>query len=145
MSVTIRIIDEVNAYVEGLIEDEVDYIREATKLSVKGAFMDAAYKTGNWDGRESLFQDGLNFQYMLPTMMDLLIDDLGHDPDSFEIVDEREFSDLILPTDPIDENFLLEEAGFPLRDIQIEAVNRVIKDQKGLLDMAPTSGKSLIC
>lgn len=143
--IRIRIIDEVNAYVEGLTEDELEYLRDRTKYYVKGHYMDAMFKTGNWDGRESLIQQGLNFQYMLPRMMELLIDDLGVPDSAIQITDEREFSDLVLPDHPVDEHFVHDEFGFPLRDIQLEALNSVFQHRKGLLDMAPNAGKSAIC
>lgn len=145
MSITITLTDEVNAHIEGLTAGEVEYLQERTKLPVKGAFMDAAFKTGNWDGKRSLVGAHLNFQEILPTILDILIDELNVPEASIDLVDQRDFSTLQLPTAPIGDDFLLDELGFTLRDIQIASLNSLFANQKGLLNMAPNSGKSAIC
>lgn len=141
---TLTLIDEVNCLIEGLRPRDINTIVKRTELPVPGAFATAAYKTGNWSGKESLFRDdGLFFQYMIPDILDVL-EELGYKLDrDVTLVDERNtYGPFNIP--PIDEDFLKKETGFSLRAYQQSGINEVIKHQKGFLDFATNAGKSTI-
>lgn len=142
--ITFHILDSINCYVEGLTWPQKEYIIEKTKLSVAGAHMTAAFKTGNWDGKESLLdEDGTTFIYMLDQICEAL-DDIGVDVDDIVIEDHRK--DLIaIPTfDEIPVDILKEETGFDLRDHQHQAIKVAMDNLCGVIAASTSSGKSLI-
>lgn len=145
MTIKITLLDEVNCYVEGLTDLQTEYIIEKTKIPIPGAFMTAEVKTGNSDGKESLFrEDGLTFQYMLPQVLEILEDDLEVDPNSIDFVDER--LDMgHLPTEPVDADYVKEETGFSMRKHQLDAVNIAIQERMGVLNAAVNAGKTAFC
>lgn len=143
--ITITLMDEVNCHVGGLTELQVEYIIEKTKIPVPGAHMTAEVRTGNSDGKESLFDEsGLTFQQMLPKIIEILEDDLEVDPDTFDFIDDREFY-ADLPSDPVDGDYLSKETGFTLRDHQLEALNVGIQERTGVLEAAVNAGKTAFC
>lgn len=141
--VEIEIFDEVNFQIRGLSKRELDAVQKQLKFPVKGAFMQYAFQLGEWDGKESLLDDeGYGFIYHLDVVGSTL-EDLGFEEDEVKIIDSRE-TVIDLPTDPIDENYLLEELGYPLRDYQVDLLNMVITQQKGIIDAATNAGKASI-
>jgi superfamily II DNA or RNA helicase len=144
MTITVKFIDEVNCYIEGLSELQTEYIIEKTKLPVKGAFMTAGVRLGLDDGKESLFrEDGIGFQFMLPDIFEAL-EEIGVDVDRIAIEDQREECNLPSPDMMIDENFLIEEMGYPLRDYQVDALKMVVTENKGIINAATNAGKASI-
>ena len=135
------LIDEVKVKFEGLSQKEIKYIIDSTKNYVKGYFQTAAFKIGEWDGKESFFmEDGFTFYYMLDKVFPLL-ENLGYNVDTdIEVHDLR---DTYTPPEKITEGFL-GEYGIILRDLQYKAVNAVIDNEKGILNCATSSGKTKI-
>ena len=144
--IKIKIVDEVNCVFEGLTVNELKKIIKETEIPVKGAFMSPAFKTKNWNGKESLFDpDGVAFQYMIPQVVDILIK-MGVNIDrDIELVDEREVFVDLSKIDKVDENFLENELGFKLREHQISIINSGITEKTGIFDAATNAGKSAIC
>lgn len=143
--ITLTLLDEVNCHFGGLHRMDVAKIVEMTKITEKGAHMKAAFKLGEWDGKVSLFSDdGFCFTYMIPQVIAILLEYCEYSEDDFEIIDEREN---VLPEEIplVDENFLIDEIGFPFRPHQLESVNLVITERKGMLNLATNAGKTWIC
>lgn len=137
------LVDEVNAFFDGLSSRQIDYIIDKTKIFDQAARQTAAYKLGHDDGYRSFFgRDGLFFQYMIPKVLDLL-EGIGVNLDDIELVDEREANGIDFSSvNHVDDFFLMEEIGFPLRSHQKEAINAVITEMKGIIDHSTSSGKS---
>jgi superfamily II DNA or RNA helicase len=140
--IKLHFVDEVLVKFEGLKGTDITYIIESTKMYVKGCFTQTAFKIGAWDGKESHFrEDGFTFLYMLDKIIPLL-EDLGYSGDDLEIVDHRQPT--ITPPSPITDN-LLEAFGITLRYYQVDAVNTVIKNERGIIEAGTNAGKTLIC
>lgn len=140
----ITIIDRVNCHLGGDVPVRVrNEIRDKLSYRVKGCHMAPAYQTGNWDGKESLIDDdGIFYFYHINTVAEILAKYM--DPDDIELkFDCDEFPDL--PTDPIAEDFMLEETGWDLRSTQLRTINDAIAAGNGIFDAATSAGKTLIC
>lgn len=143
MKKTITLLDEVNCQFDGFTRSEISKISECVSYLPEGYFQMAAYKLGNVDAcKERLMTpEGVTFIYLIPEILDYM-DLIGFNTDAVELVDERPpVPDLDIPL--VDENFLLEETGFPLRPHQQEGINAVIQGRKGILEYATSSGKTL--
>lgn len=142
--ITFHILDSVSCYVEGLNWPQKEYIIEKTKLPVASAHMTAAFKTGNWDGKESLFnEDGHTFIYMLDAICEAL-EEIGVDLDSIKIEDYRE-NVVTIPENihvPID--IVKAETGFDLREHQVNAVTIALRRLCGVIEAATSAGKTAI-
>lgn len=139
MKTKLYIFDEVNVAFEGLQEKHIDEIIKRTKLPVKGAHMTAAYKLKLTDGKESnFFDNGSTFFFMLDKVLPIVCDDFGYD---VEIEDCRK--SLKHTYDHIDENFVTID-GNSLYDFQVNAVNEVIDNEKGVIEVSTSGGKSFI-
>lgn len=142
--IKVHLLDSVNCYIEGLTWPQKEYIIEKTKLPVAGAHMSAAYKIGQWDGKESLFnQDGTTFIYMLADVFACL-EELNVDIDNIRIDDEREDFVSIPEFETIPENLLIDETGFNLRPHQVNAIQAAMDELCGVIEAATSSGKSAI-
>lgn len=144
--ITLYLIDEVNCYFEGLTSEQIDTIIKKTERSVKGAYQTAAYKLNKWNGKESQFRkDGFTFQYLLEKVFKIMEEQLLIDLDQqVEIIDHRK--PLPVTIDQVSyctENFL-SNTGKTLHAHQIESINAVIDNMKGVIRAATASGKSLI-
>lgn len=108
---------------------------------VKGAFQTAAYKTHNWDGKESQFNtDGSTYEFMLDKLTPIL-SELGYNLDTIQIIDNR--TKVPPEFEPIDDSFF-PRFGYDSRYYQVEAVNIALKAQKGILEAATAAGKCLV-
>jgi len=146
MSLTLTILDEVNCHIEGLTRQDIEEIVGATELPDKSAFMTAAFQTGNWNGKISMFdaETCIFFQHMLDTVTDVL-EYRGYDLDSINIVDERtnrelKFDDLEF----VDDHYFGDLLPWPLRAHQTNGINRAIADTKGILEYGTSSGKTVL-
>lgn len=141
--IQITLTDEVKFHIDGLSDSDYHMIYESMKLPKAGSFMTVAYQMKLDDGMESLMtEDGYGYQFFLNDVVDML-EELGY-TDNVDIVDDR-LSLPDLPTEHIDENYLIDELGFALRDHQVTGVNKVITNRCGMLDFATTAGKSFLC
>lgn len=138
--VVITIHDSVNCHVGGLTYPQKEYIIEKTKLPVKGSHITAAFQTGNWDGKESLFQpDGSTFIYMLNPILDAL-DDIGVEVD--DIIDNRTNEAKIPEFDEVPLDIIKDETGFELREHQQRAVQQALNELCGIIVSSTSSGKT---
>lgn len=137
----IILIDEVNCMLDGFDEEAISYVIEATKLPVKGAFTSAAYRSKNWDGKESfMLPSGLFFSEMMDDVL-IALDSFGIDLDEIAVVDERKE---VLHTDfelVIDKDHF-SEFGWELRNHQVTGINAAIKEQRGIIEVGTAGGKS---
>lgn len=137
------LVDEVNAFFDGLTRKEIAYVIDKTKIFDPAARQTAAFQLGHDDGYRSFMDsDGLFFQHMIPDVLDHL-ENFGVDLDCVELLDEREANDIDLShLSHVNSFFLLEETGFTLRDHQRDAINAVIDEHKGIIDHGTSSGKT---
>lgn len=143
--ITIEVYDEIKVKVHGLSKGERQWIHEKTKNYVKGYHQTSAFKTGKWDGKRSYFGlDGTTFLYLLENKVVDLLDQLGYHPDDFHIIDHRPDCGLD-QLEKVDRNYLVSETGNELFDYQVEAINQVIENRQGILDIITAGGKTLIC
>lgn len=143
-SIKLVLVDEVNAFFDGLTRKEIQYIRDKTKIFDQAARQTAAYQLGHDDGYRSFFdEDGMFFQHMMENVLDLL-EAFGTNLDDIELIDEREANGIDFDSiHDVNKFFLLEETGFCLRDHQQEAINAVIHSHKGIIDHGTSSGKTI--
>ena len=142
--VTLRIIDHVNCCFEGLTSNELKHCQKAVSYPIPGAFMTAAVKGGFSDGRESLLSDdGFTYIYMIDHLLTIMEEELEMDIDSMELVVESEPFELNVPL--VDEDWLIDELGYKLREHQVEAINAGVFHKKGIFDLATNAGKTAIC
>lgn len=144
--ITITIIDRVNCSITGLTPKEHRKLQDHIKYREKGAHMTALFKLGEWDGYTSMVSDdGLFYLYHIERVADFLLNVLRKKDNQIDIVDNRPPSDVLSKVECVGENFLLEELGYPLREIQTNAINAVLENGMGVLELATNSGKSAIC
>ena len=142
--ITITILDEINAHVDGLPEKKFNQLHSSMKLPKAGSFMTVAYQLKIDDGMESLIsEDGFTYQLFLDDIVSM-IEEMGYPESKIKIIDER------LPienfnTTLIDEKFLFDELGFDLRSEQVGCINSVITYRCGIIDAATSAGKTFIC
>lgn len=128
--------DEVNVRFTGLYQSDINDVIEKTKIFVPSARHTAAFKMKVWDGKESQFQEnGATKFFMLDKVLPIL-ESQGYDID---VVDNRK--DIEFTPDKIDELFL-HEYGIGLRYYQVDSVNEVIDNDKGILELPTSAGKA---
>ena len=138
MKTKLYIFDEVNCAFTDLKEKHIDEIIKRTKLLVKGAHMTAAFKLKLTDGKESnFFDNGSTYFYMLDKVIPMVCE-FGYE---VEIEDHR--TSLQKTYNHIDENFL-NEYGYILHDFQVTSANEVIDNNKGIIEVSTSGGKSII-
>jgi superfamily II DNA or RNA helicase len=142
--VTIRIPNEVDAYVIGLKGTHLEFFINKHSVFTKNYFFNPKYKLGRWDGKISHFSKaGRTYLYLLPEILSDLV--------KFGYQVELDDSRIIYPVfpDPIDENIFADilhpDTNKPLilRDYQVEAVNAVLHDSNGTILAATGAGKAL--
>lgn len=139
--ITLSILDEVNAHLCGLKKDHFTMIYDTLKFSKPNSFMSVAYQMGFDDGMEPLMtEDGFTYTYFLNDIVDML-GELGYSDKNIEILDLREN---VFEYEPIhvDEDYL---APMKFRTHQTQAINKVIDNRCGILNLATNAGKSFIC
>lgn len=111
--------------------DEIDGI---TSFPIEGAEHSVKYKRGEWDGMKHLFRMKGEFRFptgLLPSVLRVL-DNLGRD---------YEMEDLRSPSPP---SLNLAPSGVSLREYQSEVVEAALRAEKGVLEMATGSGKTVV-
>lgn len=130
--------DEVNVKFNGLYRSDINEVIDKTKIFKPSAKHTAAFKMKVWDGKESQFEeDGSTKFFMLDKILPI-IEAQGYDID---IEDKRKDVEYI--PDEIDEMFL-HEYGVGLRYYQVNSVNEVINNDKGILELPTSAGKTII-
>lgn len=148
MSIKITLMDRVNCHVGGLDVDVISQMVKRFSYMKKGAHMEASYRMKMWDGKVSLIEpDGDGFFTYVFLLEDILkeLEDFDINFDTVEIIDENQPSPLPENIEPIDEDFLLKETGFKLRDHQVTGANACLENRYGLIDGATSYGKTLLC
>lgn len=138
MKATIRVLDEVNVKLFNVTSNDINIMREATKIFLPEARHTAAYKLKHWDGKESnISASGATYVYMLKKVVPMLIK-LGY---------EVELNDLRKPItlEPalINKDFLI-DYGIEFRPHQVSGINSIITNRAGFIDFATSAGKTLI-
>lgn len=137
-NVQLIIKDEVNVKFNGLFNKDITTIIEKTKIFKPSARHTAAYKMKAWDGKESQFnEDGSTKFFMLDKVLPIL-DQMNY---NIDIVDKRK--EITFTPEQITDTFL-EEYGVDLRYYQVNAVNEVILNEKGILELPTSAGKTII-
>lgn len=138
----LSILDETNFHLD-VPESILKKIIEKFKIPNPKAFATAGFKLGTWDGKESLISDeGFGYIFMLDDIL-AHMEDMGLDLNVMEIEDHRDAS---IPTPRmVDNQYLLQESGFTLREHQVDAINSVIVNKKGYVNAATSAGKTWIC
>lgn len=141
MTVTVTLLDEINAHICGLPKKHFRMIYESLKLPRAGAFMTVAYQMKQDDGMEPLLtEDGFTYSYFLDDIMDMLAE-LGYGENDVEFLDERTTTFNFEPV-LVDDHYL---DGMTFRTHQKQAINAVIENRKGILNLATNAGKTFVC
>lgn len=141
MKPTITLLDFVNAHLSGFTRKELAFLIKKTSIKDPSAFQMATFRAGLWDGTIPFIdEDGFTYVYLVDKIVSLVDEVFNKD---VMIVDERTHVKTSHLT--IDENYLIREAGYLLRDYQVESVNAVLQHQRGILNLATNAGKSFTC
>lgn len=140
--ISLTLEDEVNVRFDGLAVSEIKYLQTNTAQYVKGYFSTVRFKKRLWDGKESqLKSDGSTYVYMLDKLEGLLAS-LGYGLQQITLIDNRKC--LLHPAyDSIDDTYLT-SYGIDLRYYQVDAVNAVLLNQKGIIECGTSGGKSFM-
>lgn len=147
--------DEVNIEIKNLDAPTRRKLNEKFKFFIPGARFSTAYKYGRWDGKISYF--GLNGD----TYYNLLEDILPVLEDSGYVINDKTFRDERIPFDfdikEVTETYLYDNfnavwpedhmlAGEPilLRDYQVEAINKFIKNPQSIEELCTSFGKTIL-
>lgn len=140
----IKILDEVNAVIIGLNNEELSILKDHYALKAKGYFFSPKYKMGVWDGNINFFSaKGVTYVRLLPEIV-RLIKTMGY---SLKLIDNRSAYTLNVPQ--IDQNyfakFVLRDKPITLAKHQYEAVNAITEDDHtGCVEAGTGAGKSLV-
>jgi len=143
----IRMVDEVNCLLDGFDPKVIAHLRAKIKYKERDAFMTAAFKMGMWDGYTSLIEeDGVTFNYLIP----MIVDELSKvttlcDINDVDLIDNRLPTKLPEQFPVVTADYLMDEMGKTLRDIQVDAINAALSNRKGILNLATNAGKTFIC
>lgn len=137
-------LDHIMSQVTNIDTKTKSDIKDMFNFFVPNAFVMPKYRMGMWDGKISLFKNGL-----LPTslvMNDYVIDTiLANGYDDIEIVDRRS-DDSYVQIEKIDKTFLQDYApSWELRPYQVEAVNKCVDHTNGIFVLGTGAGKTAIC
>ena len=133
----IECFDEVNCEIQNVTKEDMAALVHRTSIKDPQAFMLASYKVGTWDGLVPFIQDSIGYSYMIPQMIEIL-DDLGYSVVVHDFV-QTKFRSI-----RVSDDFLLEETGRRLRDHQVNGINVVLSERKGILEYATSSGKTYV-
>jgi len=143
-TITIKILDEVNVAVIGLIGDHLDALVNKYAKHVPNYFFQPKYKLGVWDGKIQYFKPtGKTYVVLLDEIVPLL-QNLGY---KLKLIDCREYGDA---PDLINENHFSHishpETGKPfvLRYYQVEGVNALIENDGGICIAGTGAGKTIM-
>lgn len=145
--VTIKIIDEINAWIIGLSDRDIKYFYDKFGIFEKGYFFNPYFKLGPWDGKTHFFsKTGKTYVQLLPE----IVPDLKKFGIKMTLVDMRKYHPIDIPK--IDKNFLSnyenpKRPGQPLilGDHQVDAVNIATELNMGIIRGGTGAGKSIIC
>lgn len=142
--VIIKILDEVNCIIIGLIPDHIEWFVKQYAKFAPNYFFNPKFKLGSWDGKIKYFyKSGKTFTYLLPEIVPIL-KAFGY---KIELIDLREFG---VNVDFIDKNHFAHiknpenDEPFILRYYQVDGVNALIENGGGVILAATGSGKTFM-
>jgi superfamily II DNA or RNA helicase len=139
----IRIDDEVNCLVSGLHPTDENKLYNQYGLFAPNHFFNPRFKLGIWDGKLRFFQkSGQTLVYLLDELLPQLIK-LGYSP---KITDLRKgpYVDAQPITKDVFSHVLKGGNPMELRYYQVDAVNALIADGKGMIEASTSAGKTWI-
>jgi superfamily II DNA or RNA helicase len=143
--VKLKIIDEVSVIVIGLKPSEYTALSESFAVKAKNFQFNPQYKAKRWDGKIRYFtQNGKTYINLLPEIIPV-IKSLGY---KIEVIDRRDQIKLNVPE--IDNTYLQDfswDDGTPitLGDHQVNAINALTKNHRGMIEGGTGAGKTLCC
>lgn len=144
MTLKINVIDEVNAHLEGLPDDDLLNVVEYFEITEKGSFMTPAVQMGLSSGKVPMFtHEGFFHLNQLDELMSVLAE-LGYYEDEFEIEDMREPLKHPVENIPEIEPDHFSEYGIDLWEHQVQFFNKFVHADKGIFDASTSSGKTII-
>lgn len=137
--------DEVNARIEGLHPTDCDVFYNQYGMFAPNYFFNPKFKLGMWDGKIRFFQKtGKCLTYFIDELIPKLLK-MQYLP---EIVDKRKgpYIDAKPIHKDVFDHVISPKTGLPmeLRYYQVEAVNALIAEGKGLIEAATSAGKTWI-
>ena len=131
-TITIKILDEVNVAVIGLVGDHLSALVNMYAKHVPNYYFQPKYKLGSWDGKIQYFtQAGKTYVVLLDEIVPLL-QSMGYE---LNLIDCREYG---IEVDPINENHFAHiphpetDEPFVLRYYQVDGVNALLENQGGI-------------
>ena len=150
MQAKLVIKDEINVKIEGVDASTRKKIADRFKFDVPGARYLPAVRLGRWDGKVSLAQlGGSTYVNLLPDIIPMLesagydidLEDLRNYPTNYEFAEitEELFADRVWPEKH-------PAAGQPimLRDYQVDAINRFLKNTQCMQILPTGAGKTIL-
>lgn len=143
----IEIQDEINVRIAGIPVNVLMEAKSHLTWPVPNHRWMESYKAGWWDGCIPLLSEtGFTYLNLIDQIMPFFVKK-GYD---FEIEDNRhDWSDIVdsvkIPNKNVFSEYEIEGNPIVLRDYQMEAVERAMKEGSGILEMATGSGKTITC
>jgi superfamily II DNA or RNA helicase len=141
----IKLLDEVNAVIIGLRNEDIEFLWDEYGVFAPNYFFNPKFKLGVWDGRIRFFsKTGKTYIHFIPEIISILqkmgyklelIDYRTSDPIEVEFIDENHFSHVLHP---------LTREPITLRYYQVDAVNALLKEGKGVVIAGTGSGKTFM-
>lgn len=125
-----KIVGEVPIQIVRDLDQELSF-------DVKGAEYSYYYKVKGWDGKKRLLSNKLEFPYGLLRRVKSFLDKNNTE---YSIIDRRNK----LKVDPLDISEALKKIEKIPRDYQLEAANKVLENDIGIIKVATGGGKTLI-
>lgn len=144
--VKVRLLDEVNVVITNLHPDHTNLFYEEYGVFAPNYFFHPKYQIGAWDGKIRYFQKtGKTYNFLLDEIIPKL-HRLGYKP---EIEDLRTAT--IIQPKPIDRHFmqhiihLEDKAPIILNEHQLGAVNALVENGYGIVEVGTGGGKTFMC
>lgn len=139
----VNVIDEVNVRLEGLDPDTLSNVIDAMTFHVPNYMFMPAYKIGRWNGKIKLCKPTGRTYLHLFDQIRPLVENAGY---GIEVVDGRKPFTFV--PEEIDEDIFsgitIGEFKGVLDDHQVEAVNSLIVNGGGVIELATGGGKTII-
>lgn len=137
-TVTVRLINEVQAVVNGLPPVECEEVSEDFSFYADNYFFSPDFQLNRWDGKTRFFTaSGLTYLEILPDVVSE-IKSRGY---KIKIKDERKSFDLELGKVS---NDYFQDYGWTIADHQLKAINAITENHKGIIKVGTGGGKTLI-
>lgn len=136
---TIKIDNEVDAYVLGLKPSEYNVLSDSFAIPAKNFWFTPKYKAKVWDGKIRFFaRNGKTYVNLLPEIVPIL-KGLGY---TLKLKDSRDKLSIKVPL--IDKHYL-QDFGWTLGDHQVDIVNTNIRHNGCMIKAGTGAGKTVCC